>query len=61
MAKKTVNVLVSLTFESEDKEVLSNNNIDDALHNLDYEFIYEDEDLKIVDTEILDTFVPTNY
>jgi len=51
---KSVNVLVKLYFKGND---VSRESIDEALANMEYNFIYDDYYLKIIDTEILDTFV----
>lgn len=54
---KSVNVLVKLYFKGND---VSRERIDEALANMEYSFIYDDFYLKIIDTEIIDTFVPDN-
>lgn len=51
---KSVNVLVKLYFKGND---VSHESIDEALANMEYSFSYNDDYLRIVDTEILDTFV----
>lgn len=50
----SVNVLVKLYFKGKD---VSRESIDEALNNMEYNFIYDDYYLKIIDTEIIDTFV----
>lgn len=52
---KSVNVLVKLYFKGHD---VSHESIDEALANMEYSFTYSDDYLRIIDTEILDTFVP---
>lgn len=52
---RSVNVLVRLYFKGHD---LSRENLQEALDNMNYEFSYNDDYLRIVDTEIVDTFVP---
>lgn len=52
---RSVNVLVRLDFIGHD---VSNESIEEALHNMNYEFSYDDDYLRIVNTEIIDTFVP---
>lgn len=51
---KSVNVLVKLYFKGND---VSRESIDEALNNMEYSFSYNDDYLRIIDTEILDTFV----
>lgn len=51
---KSVNILVKLYFKGND---VSHESIDEALANMEYSFSYNDDYLRIVDTEILDTFV----
>ena len=51
---KSVNILVKLYFKGND---VSHESIDEALANMEYNFIYDDFYLKIIDTEIIDTFV----
>jgi hypothetical protein len=52
---RSVNVLVRLDFIGHD---VSNESIEEALHNMNYEFSYEDNHIRIVDTEIIETFAP---
>lgn len=52
---RSVNVLVRLYFKGHD---LSRASIQEALDNMNYDFSYDDDYLRIVDTEIVDTFVP---
>lgn len=54
---KSVNILVKLYFKGHD---VSHESIDEALSNMEYNFTYDDFYLKIIDTEIIDTFVPDN-
>lgn len=51
----SVNILVKLYFKGHD---VSRESIDEAISNMDYNFSYNDNYLRIVDTEILDSFVP---
>lgn len=51
---RSVNVLVRLDFIGHD---VSDKSIQEALDNMDYNFHYEDDYLRIVDTEIVNTFV----
>lgn len=51
---RSVNVLVRLDFVGHD---VTNESIREALSNMDYNFNYEDNFVRIVDTEIVDTFV----
>lgn len=51
----SVNVLVKLYFKGHD---VSRESIEEALTNMDYNFVYNDDYLRIIDTEIVDTFVP---
>lgn len=50
----SVNVLVKLYFKGND---VSRESIDEALNNMEYSFSYNDDYLRIIDTETLDTFV----
>lgn len=52
---RSVNILVRLDFKGRD---LSRENIEEAINNMEYNFIYDDYYLKILNTEIIDTFVP---
>lgn len=54
---RSVNVLVRLDFQGDD---VSRNVIEEALDNMEYDFTYDDYYLKIVNTEIVDTFVSQN-
>lgn len=51
---RSVNILVRLDFVGHD---VSNQAIQDAFNDMDYNFSYEDDFVKIVNTEIVDTFV----
>jgi len=51
---RSVNVLVRLDFIGHD---VSNESIEEALNNMNYEFSYDDDYLRIVNTEIVETFV----
>lgn len=52
---KSVNVLVKLYLKGHD---LSRDSIEQALNEMNYEFSYNDDYVRIVGTEIIDTFVP---
>lgn len=51
---RSVNVVVRIDFIGND---VSNDSVQEALHNMEYNFSYEDNYIRIVDTEIVDTFV----
>ena len=51
---RSVNITVRLDFKGND---VSNDAIEDAIANMEYSFTYDDYYLKIIDTEIVDTFV----
>ena len=51
----SVNVLVKLYFKGHD---VSRESIEEALANMEYNFVYNNDYLRIIDTEIVDTFVP---
>jgi len=51
---KSVNIIVKLYFKGND---VSRESIDEALNNMEYSCSYNDDYLRIIDTEILDTFV----
>lgn len=51
---RSVNVVVRIDFIGND---VSNDSVQEALHNMEYNFSYEDDYIRIVDTEIVDTFV----
>ena len=51
---RSVNVIVRIDFIGDD---VSNDSVEAALHNMEYNFSYEDDYIRIVDTEIVDTFV----
>ena len=54
---RSINVLVRLDFKGDD---VSSDAIKEALYNMEYSFTYDDYYLKIVNTEIVDTFVSQN-
>lgn len=56
-AVRSVNVIVKLYFKGRD---LSNDSVTDAINNMDYNFSYGDDYLRIIDSEIVDTFVSEN-
>lgn len=51
---RSVNVLVKLYLKGHD---LSRDSIEQALNEMDYEFSYHDDYVRIVGSEIIDTFV----
>lgn len=51
---KSVNVIVKLYLKGND---LSNDSITDAINNMDYNFSYDNYYIRIIDSEIVDTFV----
>lgn len=51
---RSVNVVVRIDFIGND---VSNDSVQEALHNMEYNFSYEDDYIRIVDTEIVDTFI----
>lgn len=51
---RSVNIIVRLDFKGND---VSNDAIEEAINNMEYSFTYDDYYLRIVDTEIVDTFV----
>lgn len=51
---KSVNVLVKIYFKGND---VSRDSLREALNNMNYSFSYNDDYLRIIDTEILDDFV----
>lgn len=53
---RSVNVLVRIDFKGHD---VGNESIEEALHNMNYSFSYDDDYLRIINTEIVDTFVPS--
>lgn len=54
---RSVNILVRIDFKGHD---VGNESIEEALSNMEYNFIYDNYYLRIIDTEILDSFVPDN-
>ena len=50
----SVNVLVRIYFKGND---VTRDSIREALNNMDYSFSYDDNYLRIIDTEIIDDFV----
>lgn len=51
---KSVNILVKLYFKGND---VSRDSIQEAIDNMEYSFSYDDDYLRIIDTEIVDSFV----
>lgn len=51
---KSVNILVKLYFKGND---VSRDSIQEAIDNMEYNFIYDNDYLRLIDTEIIDTFV----
>lgn len=51
---RSVDVIVRLYFKGHD---LSNDSVTDAINNMDYNFSYGDDYLRIIDSEIVDIFV----
>lgn len=51
---RSIDVVVRLYFQGND---VSREAIEEAVDNMEYNFHYDDYYLKIVDTEIVDTFV----
>lgn len=51
---RSVNITVRLDFIGDD---VTNATIEEAINNMVYSFDYSDNYLRIVDTEIVDTFV----
>lgn len=51
---RSVNVLVRIDFIGHD---VSNQSITDAINNMEYSFTHEDDHIRIVDSEIIETFV----
>lgn len=51
---KSVNILVKLYFKGND---VSRDSIQEAIDNMEYSFIYDNDYLRLIDTEIIDTFV----
>jgi hypothetical protein len=54
---RSVNIIVRLDFKGND---VSNDAIEEAIHNMEYNFTYDDYYLKIINTEIVDSFVSTD-
>lgn len=50
---KSVFITVRLDFHGYD---VSRDSIEQALHNMDYEFSYDDDYLSLINSEIVDTF-----
>lgn len=55
---RSVNIIVRLDFKGND---VSNDTIEEAINNMEYSFTYDDYYLRIVDTEIIDSFVPDQH
>ena len=51
---RSVNIIVRLDFQGND---VSRDAIEEAINNMEYDFTYDDYYLRIVNTEIVDTFV----
>lgn len=49
---RSVYVIVRLDFHGND---VSNESIDDAIANMDYSFHYDDDYLRLIDSEIIET------
>ena len=54
---RSVNIIVRLDFQGND---VSNDAIEEAINNMEYSFTYDDYYLRIINTEIVDTFVSGN-
>ncbi len=54
---RSVNIIVRLDFKGND---VSNDAIEEAINNMEYSFTYDDYYLRIINTEIVDTFVSGN-
>lgn len=52
---RSVNIIVRLDFKGDD---VSRDAIEEAISNMEYYFTYDDSYLKIVNTEIIESFVP---
>lgn len=52
---KSVHIMVRIDFKGHD---VSRDSIREALNNMNYSFSYDDDYLRIINTEIVDTFVP---
>jgi len=52
-SNKSVFITVRLDFTGHD---VSKDSIEQALHNMDYTFCYEDDFLSLINSEIVDTF-----
>jgi len=50
-------ILAYISFGDFKGNDVSRESIDEALNNMEYSFSYNDDYLRIIDTEILDTFV----
>lgn len=50
----SVNIVVRIDFKGHD---VSRESVEEALNNMNYEFSYDDDYLRIINTEIVDTFV----
>ena len=51
---RSVNIIVRLDFQGND---VSRDAIEEAINNMEYDFTYDDYYIRIVNTEIVDTFV----
>lgn len=52
---RSVNIIVRLDFKGND---VSHEAIEEAINNMEYNFHYDDNYLRIINTEILESFVP---
>lgn len=52
---RSVNIIVRLDFKGND---VSLDAIEEAINNMEYDFHYDDDYLRIINTEILESFVP---
>lgn len=52
---RSVTILVRLDFKGKD---LSDESIETAINNMEYSFVYDDYYTRIINTEIVDSFVP---
>jgi hypothetical protein len=52
---RSVTIIVRLDFKGKD---LCNENIEKAIYNMEYSFVYDDYYTRIINTEIVSCFVP---
>lgn len=50
---RSINIVVRLDFMGHD---VSRHNIENAINNMEYNFSYEDSHIRLVDSEIIETF-----